>query len=83
MKIAKRENVHVSCIRGTKDICQDVVSTATRIDYCLNTVSCTNCRLYVSNPNYKQNVGPLHWRGIACKQTGTDVKDFAEDTKKP
>jgi hypothetical protein len=81
MHMAKKTNGEFDCVLKSNPPCNVVVDNVTINKYCLNHVSCTTCKMYVENPNLKANVGPLHWQGKACKQSGQDVRDFAYEKK--
>lgn len=84
MQMVKKMNGQVTCpsnVGPRASVCTNVVDTTEINAYCRDTVSCATCRLQINNPNRQQDVGPLSWRGIACKETGTNVRDFAHDKK--
>jgi hypothetical protein len=75
--VRKNTTGEVDCTCNHKEPCEDVVDTEEVDDYCWNHVSCPACKMQVENPNYKKDVGPLHWQGKASKVTGQDIRDFA------
>lgn len=75
--VRKNPNGEIDCTRNPKTPCEEVVNSKEIDDCCWNHVSCATCKMQVNNPNYKKDVGPLHWQGKASEVTGQKVRDFA------
>jgi hypothetical protein len=81
--MVKRTNGQVVCIANRNPPCHENVGTGEIDGYCLNTVSCANCKMKAEKPrlNENQEVLPSHWIGRPSAVTGQEVKDFAYEKK--
>lgn len=81
--MVKRTNGEVDCILKSNPPCHQTVGTRQIVAYCLDVVSCANCKMNAQKPrlNVDQEVLPNHWIGRASNVTGQEVRDFADEKK--